>query len=366
MREHYLDGLRGWAAVFVMLGHVGPMFLTAGASTYYFPFFTDGELAFYIFFVLSGYVLSRDFFVSGSRKIAIEMAIRRYPRLTIPISMSVLATLTFLEFGLLSNQSAAKLSSNQWLADFYQFPASLSEAISFALASVYLTPAGTASYNPTLWTMHYEMVASLCIFLVFFISGSNKTTQTVLTLVACISALYASSLFGAFAIGVLLALVRSKWRIKESDSLAIYILIFTLCFSFIRFFGNYGHEVAVYGALIVWCVLASPTIQRFLNNPVSQFLGKISFPLYITHLLVICSLTSYFYTILSTDGELGLAQRTALIGITIAASFGTALLFLPIEQFAIKFSRSFSKKVMRFLTSKSHDPRTKTSGIQDT
>ena len=90
MRKTYLDGLLGWAALIVLFGHLGPVFLIAKYKMYVMSFFMDGELAVHVFFVLSGFVLSIGFFESGKRIILKELLIRRYPRLAVPVVLSCL------------------------------------------------------------------------------------------------------------------------------------------------------------------------------------------------------------------------------------------------------------------------------------
>jgi peptidoglycan/LPS O-acetylase OafA/YrhL len=47
------------------------------------PIVLDGPFAVFIFFVLSGYVLSVFAFRAGRRRDAVDIALRRYPRLVL-------------------------------------------------------------------------------------------------------------------------------------------------------------------------------------------------------------------------------------------------------------------------------------------
>ena len=87
-RYHALDGIRGWAALSVVAFHM--VWETFGAR---FPEFRnvasasllDGWLAVSVFFVLSGEALSTGCLVKQDSRIALDLGVRRYPRLVIPI-----------------------------------------------------------------------------------------------------------------------------------------------------------------------------------------------------------------------------------------------------------------------------------------
>src|ERR1019366_7324910 len=87
----FLDGVRGWASLMVVFSHLLPCFLAITTPFYrhsYLTFLCDGTLAVYIFFVLSGFALSIRFLQTGDARIPVELALRRYPRLTLPIFAS--------------------------------------------------------------------------------------------------------------------------------------------------------------------------------------------------------------------------------------------------------------------------------------
>ncbi|HEX4183201.1 MAG TPA: heparan-alpha-glucosaminide N-acetyltransferase domain-containing protein, partial [Caulobacteraceae bacterium] len=87
MRYHALDGIRGWAALSVVAFHM--YWETFGAR---YPEFRnlasasllDGWLAVSVFFVLSGEALSTSCLAKQDRRIALDLGVRRYPRLVIP------------------------------------------------------------------------------------------------------------------------------------------------------------------------------------------------------------------------------------------------------------------------------------------
>src|ERR1035437_10886835 len=97
----YLEGIRGLAALLVFFHHFSlafyPAFFThdPGAShlnglevqygTSVFSVFSNGNFCVCIFFVLSGFVLSRKYFQSNTFSVLLSGAQRRFVRLYIPI-----------------------------------------------------------------------------------------------------------------------------------------------------------------------------------------------------------------------------------------------------------------------------------------
>jgi peptidoglycan/LPS O-acetylase OafA/YrhL len=96
--------------------------------------------------------------------------------------------------------------------------------------------------------------------------------------------------------------------------------------------------------LIVLFVIVNPLVQKILSNKISIFLGKISFPLYVIHMAVICSLTSFLIT-KEYDPD-----NTKMIFfyfiITVIVSIISACILYPVEKFAI----TFSGKIFEYLS----------------
>lgn len=86
-----IDGIRGWAALSVVLFHFFPE--TFGVIFPFlhnpiFGFMSDGGLAVFVFFILSGDALSLSFFKTKDDKVITKIILARYFRLTFPIVIS--------------------------------------------------------------------------------------------------------------------------------------------------------------------------------------------------------------------------------------------------------------------------------------
>ncbi len=352
MRRDYLDGLRGWASLFVLFSHLGPVFLLTTTSISFAPFFMDGQLAVYVFFVLSGFVLSIGFFESGKKSVLKSLAIRRYPRLTIPIIASCAIALLLIEAGAMYNAPASIAAKSEWLGLFYNFPTSFASMIKYSTVDVYFE--GTLkTYNPVLWTMHYELIGSFLVLAgLYFL---NSTRLRIVGYLASLSlAFYFQSPLAAFAFGVLLAdlsrlPIISKLKPSRAKSITAFILLISILYLVML---RVGHTATPFGLsaasfLIIWLVSAIPACRKAFGSPLSLWLGHISFPLYLTHVLVICSASSAIYLGLTDLGISFFSTSVITALTTIAMAICAAILFSPIEDFAIQISRKLSSVVMR-------------------
>src|SRR5215472_4591156 len=90
VRFRFLDGLRGWAAVVVLLHHLfvdglPPNSFMADRTLWAKVFFLNGILAVSVFFVISGFSLSIRYLEAGDGKALGRIAAGRYLRLALPI-----------------------------------------------------------------------------------------------------------------------------------------------------------------------------------------------------------------------------------------------------------------------------------------
>ena len=105
----YLNGLRGIAAFMVINSHFLQYFLPSVSSgipeqsvlpgklevtLYNLPLniFHNGRAAIALFFVLSGFVMTYKFFRDRDDEILVSAAMRRYPRLAIPVFALIVIT----------------------------------------------------------------------------------------------------------------------------------------------------------------------------------------------------------------------------------------------------------------------------------
>jgi peptidoglycan/LPS O-acetylase OafA/YrhL len=96
--------------------------------------------------------------------------------------------------------------------------------------------------------------------------------------------------------------------------------------------------------LIVFLIIISPAAQKIFCLKLSIFFGRISFPLYVIHMTIICSLTSWLIT---KDYD---PNNTKLVLIyfmaTVFTSIVSACVLYPVEKISIIISR----KIFEYLS----------------
>ncbi|MZH02926.1 MAG: acyltransferase [Nitrospinae bacterium] len=97
---------------------------------------------------------------------------------------------------------------------------------------------------------------------------------------------------------------------------------------------------------LVMSVSYSTFFREFFSNKVSNYLGRISFPLYLIQIPVICSWSSWLFIKLPEWGVQGLLASNIILLTTIAIAILCAHLLLPVETFSIRFSKVIGRFIL--------------------
>ncbi len=305
---HSPESLRGIACIAVVFSHLFGVFFPQLHNFYEsslpkyeiaesiynspFTFFYSGTGAVFVFFALSGYVLTLSSLkAKESVKRFWESVIKRYPRLAIPAIGSCL----FMYLALHINIDVSRTS--EWfqtvkLANYSLFDALYTGAIgAFAF--------GSQKYNPALWTMRIELIGSFVIYFACLLQVKPMFKHLFLLLIAIVS--FKLSLVPM--LGILSFIVGHyfyfyKKSLPESLSIIIFIIGLYLCGAhnssqsyvlFSNLLGEKTYDILnfVGGFLIVLAVLKSRIIDKILDKKPLVYLGKISFAIYLVHITVI-------------------------------------------------------------------------------
>lgn len=353
MRESYLDGLRGWAALVVVLCHTGEVLWPTWHPDFY-PLFTDGSFSVFVFFVLSGYVLSVGFFRTGQRRVVADLALRRYPRLTVPILAASCLAMVLMSFGLMRNIPASKAAgSDGWLPIVYTFMPTLPDLLHFSFWRVYVDGSPARSYDAPLWTMPVEMQGSILIFAVLLVMGQKAALRGVIHVVLLAVTAWLASPLLAMAAGAAianLAQLDMHRRLRDSACAPFVswgLLVGAIVLAAVR--PNVLDPVwlTLCSAGLLYGVLLNHGVQRALSLPISGWLGRISFSLYLVHVLVLCSFTSWAYLTLGGGEKLSTSSTAGLLAMTVAVCLAVATLFRSVEKLGIALGRRFSQAALR-------------------
>lgn len=367
-RVVFLDGVRGWASLMVVFSHLLPTFLAITTPAYrhwYLTFLSDGNFAVYIFFVLSGFALSIGFLQTGNPRIPVELALRRYPRLTLPIFASCTLAYELMKLHWFFNAAASvPAHSEDWLGTFYRFDPDIFHFLKFSLYNVFFNYDIAKSYNQVLWTMSAEFYGSMLVFLLCLIFPYLRARSLVLSALAAVMMIFNSPML-PFVLGLGISLSFESGVRKTHDrgaaalAASVGLILATAAYSTISLKGfPTVHDIVVrdtfpmtiFAAVFVFGISLSAPVRGFFANPLSRYLGSISFPLYLTHLLVICSFTSYLF-LQGTNVHL-------LFLASLVACLAAATLFRYIERASIRFARLCSDVLMKRLPVPSSRPAT--------
>ncbi len=343
-RVDFFDGIRGWASIIVLFSHICNTFPSLGViRNTPARIFVDGEFSVYIFFVLSGIVLSIRYFKENEICHVSQLIIKRIPRLGIPVFISCLFIIFLMKYDFMFNSQAALVQNgNGWLSRFYKFEESLSYAFKFSFLNMFFQYNESKSYNPVLWTMHGELFGTFMIAI--SILSFHFTTKKLSSLfVILYLASKINSIYFSFAIGMLISYIYIYIYdiIHQKVFKSILLLVFILSYYFLDHKGNF---LAIDAALFILTVISIKRINLFFSNKISSFIGKISFPLYIVHMPIICSFTSYFIVYFEDK----YIEKIFLLSFsTIVLSIIFAYMFYPVERFAIFSSARIAKILMR-------------------
>ncbi|HTJ49254.1 MAG TPA: acyltransferase [Cyclobacteriaceae bacterium] len=360
-----LEGLRGIAALIVFFGHLKytsflaeyesitsyihnlPMFYFLKVMlTNTLAIFFDVELAIWVFWFLSSYVISILFFKASSNydKILIGYFSKRYFRLVLPVLASVAFAYILLKLGLTYNHQLAHLQGtlyvNGWLNSFYNFEPDLITAIQSAVFDTFFNYQGLTTYNASLWTIQSEYLGSLFTFSLFGIVKHNS--QRFLIYVLILVVLLKLQLFWlcAFLIGHVLCdydysesnhtiIVRMRGIEQRLNRFKLPIFIGSLLFVIlgrnILTFIKIPPELhsLILSIFVVYMCLRSEYLKNIFSTRIPVWLGKNSFSMYLIHLPLICSLTCFL--ILTSYSLLGkvTACFITMIVLLVASNFFT-------------------------------------------
>ena len=347
-----LDALRGLAALSVFFSHMIGFIPDSNILNFFqksiFHIFWDGASAVVLFFVLSGFVLSRGFIATSTIPNYPSFLVRRVFRLY-PAYWFALAIAIGLQM-IYQPQGMAELS--QWAQSLWIEPNTL--VITLQHATMVLKT-NTHAIDPVVWSLIVEMRMSLLVPLIIFavVRWDNPLAHTLVAVASIITCMmvqpFSLAFLPLFVFGVLLG----KYYQRLADFIAalgpvklwLLILFFT-CLYENRWVLNF-HEVeqvkniltGLASTFLIVLVIGKKPFAAFLNAPVFQFLGRISYSFYLLHLPILLIATSYLYpltnsllissfaALLATFGLSELVYRylehpCILLGRRVAARFG--------------------------------------------
>lgn len=376
-----LEACRGIAAIIVVIFHTLWAFeptivgFTVGDRTSYslsgtiFYTLINGVGAVVFFFVLSGYVLTAKFFEKPDPDLIVHAVLKRLPRLAgITTIVTVTSALIWLS-GLYYYREAAQLSGSGWLATFGyvnlpdDFVPTIGNAIAQGAWRTFFS--GDNYLDISLWTMHHEFCGSLLVFLAapFLVYVLRGNLVWLLFLLGIALFRYIDVYMIPFLCGLAIAyfersmtLFRSPWVTSGLLLAGLYLLGFQFpdrdysIFALLPVLhsGKPASEIYQYlilsmgASAIILAILRSPTAEEIFGNKIGAFLGRLSFPIYLVHVLVICSASSFVYVRMFP-----LLGRAAIYPAAVCTLSITLLVALPLAKIDVTWVRLLNSTLTR-------------------
>ncbi|MCM3573757.1 acyltransferase [Mesobacillus subterraneus] len=330
-RLEELDSLRGIAALTVFFSHIYLVFNETFFMKILFEFgplrvFTAGSEAVTLFFVLSGFVLSLPF-ISKKPFNYFRYFIKRFCRIYLPYLAAFL--LAIISWKLFYTKEITGLSN--W------FNVNWSQAMNLNTIMIHLVLIKTfmSNLNNVIWSLLHEMRISLFFPIIMFILMRMNLVKgllfALLLSVLCMiyfrqtnpsftgTELYVSIHYSAiFILGALLAkskdnIIQRITSCKIKSKLALFLTgIFFYLYAHPSFilsiiyndFSPFYRTVidswfTAFGAgILIMLSISSSLFSKILKNKLIVFLGRISYSLYLTHLIVLFASIHFLYGVL--------------------------------------------------------------------
>jgi peptidoglycan/LPS O-acetylase OafA/YrhL len=268
-----IDGLRGLAVLLVIGFHLFPNYIRSG------------YVGVDIFFVISGYLITCIFLKEniGIREFYFNRIKRLYPALLIVLALSTLTSIFILDKASIDNMLSYAISNLLFITNIYS-----SYDINYFTASIV--------YKPLihLWSLSIEWQYYLIFPLIFFLLNKKyiNNINIIILIIFILIALwtfsygYFNSIYRFIQIlcGSMLALksVRIKFISNTYISIVLFLLIILIEFDKT----NYPNLYSIIPVLFALNILSSYNSylnNKILSNSIINYIGKISYPLYLIH-----------------------------------------------------------------------------------
>src|SRR5262249_23290480 len=248
-------------------------------------------------------------------------------------------------------------SGSAWLSSFYQFDGSFIDMLTFASYGQFFDYVPALSWNANLWTMHYELFGTFMVFAIFLLSRRLVVSAALMTLAFAFSM---KTIYGAFFLGMLIAVSYRLPRQLSKPAFGVFLFGVALYTAWrldqLPPFGYFFMNLA--SASIVFGFCLSAPLARVMTLPLSRFLGRISFSLYLVQLPLICSFSIWLYLQIAPRMPFP-ATVICVAAVTAASCIALAVVFdFVVERKFVRFVKSVTLKAVRRSQSRPPAPAT--------
>lgn len=368
-----LDGLRGIAALVVVVFHYTMGYGTFAPAPGFFSMtplhlFWDGSAAVSLFFVLSGFVLSYGYLGAGDeRQFHVgRFYLSRALRLLMPYVGAFLISAVCVHY-LFSHRATDPVGRVPMF--FIEWIKAASLPVSdLLLDGVLHRPDIVYSVVPQAWTLSVELYLSLLFpLLMLLIRRAEPLFVAIILLLPVHHYFLGYNPYPLLTVGIVhfmlgMMLARNRERLADIPLLrsawgrASFFILGVVCLSArhvinapLKVFNPFGMtlwDVSAFGSfIVVWAALISAPFQRLLCLPWMQWLGRVSYSLYLIHMLVLYLLVPRLLELGNSSGLTGPAAWLFGLGAAIVLSLALAEIFYrAIEHPCTHLARRIAKR----------------------
>lgn len=369
-KVQYLEGLRGIAAMQVVLLHFVTGFMPDTAQHAWPPLrvLFDGHTAVYVFFLISGAVLTPSFARPDS---FIGKLVKRIVRLGIPVAVAAAIATVLLASLPNAHLLAATLTGSTWLAmDSSGAPTLTHLAREIGLDSLLLGYRETTLFAPLadhlplmeqsldapFWSLHLELYGSFLVLLL--VSLRARSAWLYRAAIAATALLFGTHPLFLFVLGHLSApmLGRRPGAIKATLGTVLLVLGIAMCTtkdwhavevlrlwlsdSEAAFSPNLFQFQSQLGAIALYFgVVLCPGVWRLLESRPFRHLGRLSFSIYLLHFPILFSLVCAAFVGLHPALPPAASIAAAFVVFLVLTLFAAILFERWIDRPAIALSR---------------------------
>lgn len=319
-----LQSLRGIAATAVMVGHA-LVYYDTPAWFHQLATLANGRAAVVVFFVLSGYVLTRslrnaEFDGPTVLRFYVQRVFRIYPAIWAASGLSLIYIFTL--HWQIPVEQPGELILHAFRADRFD-----------ALHIIVSLAAMTTFVLPQLWTIFVELVASIAMPGIAFVAYRRKGWFPCMLAIALIISFaipntyyHVTMYFMDFIVGAGLAMegntrMFASIPARSVVSLGLVVLACTQFLPLEYWSPTINLTETIVATLIIGSLIGANTRIALLRSRFLLLIGDVSFSIYLLHFVVLCTLAKVFALI-------GLRLDTIVMSVLLA--IGTCVVTVPL------------------------------------
>jgi peptidoglycan/LPS O-acetylase OafA/YrhL len=278
---------------------------------------------------------------------------KRWFRLVGLTLIAAIGSYLLFRFGWYYYREAAAFTRSDWLGTFGggDLNGGLRPSLLSAVLEgcVFAFLGRTDAYNPVFWTMRDELFGSLLVFgLALALRRCRLSAGAALLVLAVAATRYADPRMAAFVAGLALSWANARGMVSVNRWMAPVCLVSGLAlFGYLEPRGMYAwlgflHDGSEWrydriwlhtlgAVLLILGVLGSARAGALLASGAGRFLGRLSFPIYLFHFPLLCSLTCRLFLAVRLAMPQEAAVAVAALG-TLPALLALAYAFARVDE----------------------------------